>query len=272
MFYQEYAPAVPLRPFIKTYAIYEDDREDENGISEWLPPFLTKGIIFFYRLDQIIASNEAMADRLMPMGYVLPQAEHSTKWSFNKGFGSFAVLFNPGKFRYFFKVPMFEFLNQPIDIQDFEDKSLLELHEQVYEARSSEEKVAAADACLLRKLTRIDREVDIIDEGLKDLFINPNITLPDFKSKFRISERHFRRKFQAEIGIGLKHYQRQIRFLRALRVLDSLQFKTLSEVAHQCGYYDHSQFNKEFKSYLHITPSQYLAFRFPLAESIYWRE
>jgi len=119
MCYGDYIPAPRLGPYIKTYAVLTDDRKDVNGISELVPPFLSKAIVFFYNDSGRIFVENGVYDDYLPIGYVLPQVRQSNLWSYKRVFSSFAIIFYPGKFRYFFQVPMLEFLSKVIAVDEF---------------------------------------------------------------------------------------------------------------------------------------------------------
>lgn len=274
MFHGEYLPAPLLRPYIKNYGVLTDDRSDVNGIYEWVPPFLSKAIVFFYNNSGRIFVENGVYDDYLPLGYVLPQVKKSNLWSYKHGFSSFAIIFHPGKFRYFFQVPMLEFLNKVIAVDEFGEEDLIELHKKIEDSISTQQRVDHCDDCFLKRLRDVENSRDLIDVTLSKMLATPKLSITEIRKDLNvnISERHFRRRFQEEIGMSPKGYQKQLRFLRALDSLQSGQFTSIADVAYACGYYDQSQFNLHFKEYLQVSPLQYLHKHFPITQSIYWRE
>lgn len=272
MYYQESLPAAPLRPYIKTYAILIEDRQIEGEVSERVPPFLSKAIVLSCRQNSPIFITNGTYDDNLPPGYILPHGLKSNLWTYTGQFAHFAIIFRPGQFRHFYRAPMFEFLGSLIDIRDFEEKSLLELHEKIVEAKSMKEQVKHADRFMLDRLRRVKIKRDIMDQALKEIFQDPCLPIHQIQRRLPVSQRHFRRLFSREIGITPKQYQKQLRFLKSMHLLENRQFQKLGDVAYQCGYYDQSDFIEQFKSVMQVTPKQYLQQLFPITQSIYWRE
>jgi AraC-like DNA-binding protein len=70
-----------------------------------------------------------------------------------------------------------------------------------------------------------------------------------------LSPRQFRRRFQAEVGLSPKLYERIRRFQRALGILGSMPF---AEAAAACGYYDQSHLIRDFQQFTGERPSAWL--------------
>jgi AraC-like DNA-binding protein len=84
-----------------------------------------------------------------------------------------------------------------------------------------------------------------------------------------VSSRYLNTLFQRQVGLPAKGLARVLRFRRALDLLDARGTHDLVHLAHECGYYDQSHLNREFRELLDLTPVEYVArvFRAPG-----WRE
>ena len=71
----------------------------------------------------------------------------------------------------------------------------------------------------------------------------------------RVSDRHLRRIFNAQMGVGPAQYVRLRRFVRTLRLMP--RAPTLTQVAHLAHYYDHAHFCREFKAIAGMSPTAY---------------
>lgn len=95
-----------------------------------------------------------------------------------------------------------------------------------------------------------------------------NYSVRQLAEHFNLSERQIERKFKEYSGFTPKKYMRLVRFSEACNQYERADQKTLTEIAHHCGYYDQSHFIKEFKSFSGYHPSDYFSGD---AEGIEWR-
>lgn len=84
------------------------------------------------------------------------------------------------------------------------------------------------------------------------------ITSKDLARSAHYSERHLNRIFRQYIGTGTKSFARIVRVNKAIQLFQNQNLPTISHVADQMGYYDHSHFTRDFKSICGITPAKYL--------------
>lgn len=96
-----------------------------------------------------------------------------------------------------------------------------------------------------------------------------NLRVDALARELDVSARHLNGLFQREIGLPAKSVVRILRFERALDCLDAKPDRDLSALAYECGYYDQSHLNRDFRELAGLTPTEYLArvFRAPG-----WRE
>ncbi|WP_442939676.1 helix-turn-helix domain-containing protein [Nocardia sp. CY41] len=73
------------------------------------------------------------------------------------------------------------------------------------------------------------------------------------------SHKHLIAKFTEQIGLPPKIAARIIRFDRARRQLCEQPRSILRRVAADCGYSDQSHFNRDFRTFSGLTPSEYQA-------------
>jgi len=83
-----------------------------------------------------------------------------------------------------------------------------------------------------------------------------------------LSARQFERKFKELSGFTPKMYSRIVRFQRATQFYGK-DFRALSDIAYDCGYYDQSHFISDFKEFSGYHPSAYFTGR---PEGIDYRE
>jgi len=271
MLYQEYLPCIPLRPYIKAYATFADKSSYGKERTEHTPPFLSKAIIFFFQEADIFITN-GVFDQFLPTGYILPQGMKTNLWKYHQSFEMFAILFRPGMLRHFYPVPMLEYLDSLIDLNDFQDKALLELQERIQGSKHIEERINLADQYMLNALVQSWPSLDLIDYGIQELFKTPQKTLTEIIDQLHISDRHFRRLFGRAIGINPKQYQKQLRLTKAINIIQRQSYTSIAEIAYSCGYSDPSLFIQHFKAYTQMTPKQFISQNQAISKSIYYHE
>jgi AraC-like DNA-binding protein len=72
--------------------------------------------------------------------------------------------------------------------------------------------------------------------------------------RFRISDRQFRRRFEAAVGLGPKRFARLVRFQRVFDQERAHDARAWSRVALDCGYYDQAHFNRDFRAFSGVRP------------------
>ena len=127
MLYREFPPSITLAPYIHLYGELQYIPQQITPISEVVPPLLGRGIIF--RLsgnadETILMKRAGHQPYSLKMGYVLPMWTEAYRTTYQWPFHMLAVIFRPGQFRHFFKLPMDELVNQ---VYTFDELGLKEL-------------------------------------------------------------------------------------------------------------------------------------------------
>ena len=87
---------------------------------------------------------------------------------------------------------------------------------------------------------------------------NGNIRIAELAEETGYSERYLNKIFLEYMGFSPKTFCKIIRFQRSLELLNYGASDKMTDVSVELGYYDQSQFIKDFKRFSGITPRQYL--------------
>ncbi len=82
------------------------------------------------------------------------------------------------------------------------------------------------------------------------------IRIADLATRSNLSTSQFQREFQRMFGLAPREYLAQVRLQAARRRLQ-ISEAPVSEIAHDCGFYDQSYFTKRFKAVFGLRPLQY---------------
>lgn len=107
-------------------------------------------------------------------------------------------------------------------------------------------------------LDRIKNKNRLLQPVLADIHLSKGkLSIHEVSKRNFMTTRQMERDFKTQIGLSPKEYCNIIRFQSALAMIsNSFNRKSLSEVAYECGYYDHAHLTNEIKRYAGLTPSQ----------------
>ncbi|GAA2013962.1 helix-turn-helix domain-containing protein [Microbacterium ulmi] len=97
-----------------------------------------------------------------------------------------------------------------------------------------------------------------IEEHVRTRLGDPELSARSIAATFSISERYVY-SILARRGIELSDLIREHRLAQAIRMLEDPEsaMKTISEVAHRCGFSDHAHFSRTFRARFGIAPSDW---------------
>jgi transcriptional regulator GlxA family with amidase domain len=83
------------------------------------------------------------------------------------------------------------------------------------------------------------------------------------------SHRRLIARFREQIGMPPKSVARVLRFERVSDLLRRPAAPSFAEIAQDCGYYDQSHLNRDFRDFAGTTPGAYVAARLPDGGGVY---
>jgi len=127
--------------------------------------------------------------------------------------------------------------------------------EQVRSATSHQERLHFVEHVLLARLEEYRRHDTVVDAAIKLCRTRRGrLTVKELSDSVQLSKKQLERRFLASVGTTPKTFCRVSRFLDVCHHLQTYRNRTLTELTHECGYFDQAHFIKEFSGF---TPKQF---------------
>lgn len=254
-------PSSILSPYIKNYWILE--MEDIAHISERIIPTGYINLVF-HRGNRMYSSSDR---DLQPRSFICGQSMGFSDLSTTDTVNMIVVVFQAHGASAFFDIPLNEFYEQTISVNDIEDKALKDLGKRIVETADNQVCINLIEQFLLKRLDSIkDYNYKRISAAIESINTQNQIKMEDIAEKVCLSYKQFNRVFAQHVGTGPKEFSRIVRFHRALYTLQNNTNINLTELTYRCGFYDQSHLIREFKSFSGYTPTEYLTICVPYSD------
>ncbi|MDF2188414.1 helix-turn-helix domain-containing protein [Paraflavitalea sp. CAU 1676] len=188
---------------------------------------------------------------------------HSRLWGFHKRpfdvlvegeMDQVSVIFPAGGLRRFTKIPYAELLPETDVLGMIFGRLANDLIEQVFATDQPDDRVGILDGFLGKALQCGNRQ-PYVDRFLLHLECQePNARVVSLAATEYKDTSTLYRQFKQYVGQAPKEYLKVIRFRRALRALQQRSYRSLTDLAHELGYYDQSHFIKDFTLFADYNP------------------
>lgn len=251
-------PSSLLAPYIKHYWILETEliptspqRVIPHGSME----------LIFHTGSRTISQSSDGSTILQPRSFL---GGHTIGFSDLYSTGKIqmiSITFQPYGAKAFFDIPLYEFYEKIISVDDLNDHPLLELEDRLFYSPDHHSSIRLIEKFLLERLQpfkeynykRMLTAIQTINKNQSDINIS---TLAQATC---LSNKQFNRIFTEHIGSNPKDYLRIVRFQRALYILQKNPGISFAHLAYECGFYDQSHLISEFKTFSGYTPTEYIA-------------
>lgn len=184
------------------------------------------------------------------------------------GLNQVGVKFKPIGLFALLRQPLEELANQMVGADELSQRSIQELSEQVFEAPSDTAKIEVLNSFFLKRLL-VTELPDLRIRAALQLILQHqgNIRVDKIKDRLDIHYKTLERTFKTYVGLTPKIFARIVRFKYAYKQFHSVSLQDPS-FFFDLGYYDQNHFIKDFKYFLHATPSAYLRKQRALSDEI----
>ena len=249
---ETYIPCEVLRPLVSSFAIQETAEERTYNV---LPGTgLVIGFQYRGRLSRIGSADE----KLLSVSGVSGLADTRRTFRNTPDTGTVLVFFREAGATPFFREPLHELFRQSVSLDNFMRRSeLLVLEEQLVEATTSEQRVAAVEGFLIDRMTDTKRD-DLVLAALALIHkTSGSLRVNELIRQLHISQSPLEKRFRQAVGTTPKKFASLVRMMDAIRRYDPA--KPLSGLGYTAGFYDQSHFIKEFKAFTGDTPEVFFS-------------
>jgi AraC-like DNA-binding protein len=266
-YYQVIQPHPLLIPYIGCYWILRTSKISKLQRELILPDGYAE-LILNYGTSYSWLDDERNIERLINTVHIVGERDFSVKVDINGGLDQLGVKLKP--------IGLFILLNQPLNLlanqilkpDELSISVLQELYEQIYEAKSDESRIKLLNRFFLKRLLSASLPDSLINQALQIILTQQgNIRIDALTEHLDIHYKTLERKFKTYVGLSPKTFARIVRFKNT--------YKKFHAIAHQdpsffldLGYYDQNHFIKDFKYFLHTTPSKYYRRQQSLSDEI----
>jgi AraC-like DNA-binding protein len=262
------APHPALRPFVRRYAGFQEStgvplrrREMPGGELELIISF---GPLWRITLGGPRASTPGWCGSFtggMHDGYVLSEHQGTAH--------GVQVGLTPAGAQALLGVPPGELTRMVVVLEDLLGPAAAELEERLVEAPGWAARFDLLDDVLggwLADARCTSPDVARAWRRLEET--HGSVPIGALTEELRCSRRHLAAAFREQIGLPPKTCARLLRFQRVVGRLRQEGAVRWADIAHECGYYDQPHFNRDFRQFAGITPSEFLAGLLPAGAGV----
>jgi AraC-like DNA-binding protein len=266
--YRELAPAPALRPFVECYWRATSHGQPAFRPIELLVPDLRVEVIFnpgepWLWSDQRTDRSEraAVMTCIGMRGRALAIQQPGR-------LDHFAVRFRPGGLAAFSSEPLSDLSQRCLDLSGLWPRAA-ELAEQLYAARTDQNRVQLMDAYLLGRLPEVRTDLRCAMRAARELSqAHGRLPIIELAERNGLHYKRLERLFARHIGLSPKHFARVARLQHVLDVATAQPTLGLSAIAAVGGYSDQAHFNRDFRALIGRTPRDFFTERFAVFETM----
>jgi AraC-like DNA-binding protein len=148
--------------------------------------------------------------------------------------------------------------NSYINAEDCFGKNVLFLCEQLSVMNELKDMIAAIEYFLILLIDKTCKSFEPIDKACQFIVNHEGYcSLNWLADQSCLSVRQFIRRFEEHIGVSPKMFQKIIRLDRAYRLKNNNSANDWLYIALASGYYDYQHLVKDFKEFIHLTPTAF---------------
>jgi AraC-like DNA-binding protein len=253
MKFNKHTPIEQLKPYIKYFAVSENDLENEYKV------FPSSGLVIGFQYKGQLATVKGQHESKLNSAGITGMADSYRIFKNSANTGTVLVYFTETGFTHFASHPANEIFNLSLSLDNIFDRSSVnETEEKLVLACTDKQRIEIVERFLISRLKHIQTD-KLILEAVKHIYqSNGAIRIKELSKKLYISQSPFEKRFKKIVGTTPKKFASIIRFNTVLESLD--QSKSLTEICFENNFFDQAHFIKDFKQYTGDTPEHFKRF------------
>ncbi|WP_176885022.1 helix-turn-helix domain-containing protein [Dyadobacter soli] len=245
-----YFPTPELSPFIKSYKVIKTPAEVVNHVLPETSP------VMVFRLSGQVSINLNGGTNVLEPIVVSGLRKSGRTMAYQSGTTNLLVIFREGGIAPFVREPLHELsdTNVPMNALDgFGDTRLLE--EQLAEQASHVARIALIERFLLSRLSGKTPDYMVLAAIQKIRNAGGQLRIRELAASLHVSQDVFEKRFRRVAGLSAKQFSYIIKMKSVVE--QGRTGQTLAQIALDAGYFDQPHFNKDFKLFTGLTPTEF---------------
>ena len=247
-------PTPPLRAYVHHYWVMKTERISAEmnivptGSMKWMfhrrTPLVVNGMVDNSNVASVCGQY---------MRSINVQTAQSTHLLF--------VFFRPYALKMIMGMPSDSFVEDNVSMDLLGMPGFHDLKCRVLDSPTDDEAIAIIEAFIMRRLYNNGDSVYLkpLIAACSAIDSDPTVSIERLSDIACLSERQFRRIFTEHVGMTPKQMIRTKRFFYATKMMQTLDESVFTTIVDDLGFTDHSHFNKEFRHFSGMSPTEYLA-------------
>lgn len=259
--YIELSPDPSLAHLIKCVFAFHADADEKDGRPECIVPDGHPELVIHFGAP-FSEIDEAAGRKRQPRAFIMGQM--SKPLSLDPSQGSPALIgvrFRPWGLRAFLGSATSELADRRLNVADVAPAEAEVLVDQIASANTLAERATVLQRFVNSFVKSNDRyhDTQVSSWSQRVMSAEGDLRLTNLARECDISLRQLERRFQAQVGLTPRLFANVVRFRS---VFDKLNGQTLPEwasLATDAGYFDQSHMNRDFRRFLGLSPTAYVA-------------
>lgn len=259
MIYRKFETHTGLDPYVQLVWMMESEHEDDHAPKSLIVPDGIVEIVFHYG-DPWITTVAGGKSMVQPRSFAVSQMRQYIEIESNGRTGFVSVRFYPWGAYQFFDKPVHSFLDDTVSTAKLWPKQFEDLMEELRTTSGGAGFASVVQGFLLDRFKERDMNDVALDEAVKLIrSTGGQLSIEEVGKRVGLSRKQLERKFVSTVGTTPKTFARISRFLNICHHLEEYRGRTLTRLAHECGYFDQAHFIREFNAFTGFTPKAYFA-------------
>jgi AraC-like DNA-binding protein len=252
----ELLPCPSLRPYVQLIWCFELDGTESFGPAERIAPDGIVEMVFHYR-DPMAIRFGGERFVVQPRSSIVSQTRRYVEIRPAGPAGFVSVRLRPWGAHHFLAPPVSQIADRQVAAEELWGGEAWELEERLAESADTRTRVSLVEGFLLRQLRR-HQKTDVEPLVRAVWARRGQVRVKQLGDELGLTERSLQRLFASALGIPPKGFARLVRFQNACSTLRRGRWTSLTQVSHDCGYYDQAHFISDFKSFSGMTPGAFV--------------